>query len=318
MNGEIVPSSAGGDEAGVVLDRLEGQEASTETLLPSEPSVGQQLRAAREARGLTASEIAKMLKLSTYQVEALEADDWSRLPWNTIIRGFVRNYARLLNLNPTDLMAALDRHQMPPTQELEMPMGTNIRIPQGSIVERHDYVRVFAGFAVLGLAVLIYFFAPQTLWQKTWASFKGAAAPREAAVGKPARGAETQSPVSVIVPPTPIVLTNEVVVPNRSQKPILPESPAPVESRVAVPASLSPGNVLKFSFSQPSWVEVRDRTGEIVFSQLSQAGSQREIEGKPPFDLVIGNASQVTLQYKGKAIDLSKRSKDDVARLTLE
>lgn len=63
---------------------------------------------------------------------------------------------------------------------------------------------------------------------------------------------------------------------------------------------------------------MRDRTGQIIFSQLSQAGSQRDIEGQPPFVLVVGNAAHVTLQYKGKAIDLSKRSKDDVARLTLD
>ena len=44
----------------------------------------------------------------------------------------------------------------------------------------------------------------------------------------------------------------------------------------------------------------------------------REVEGQPPFAVVVGNAGQVTLQYKGKAVDLSKRSKEDVARLTLE
>ena len=80
-----------------------------------------------------------------------------------------------------------------------------------------------------------------------------------------------------------------------------------------------PANGLKFSFDQPSWVEVRDRSGEVIFSQLCQAGSQRDIEGQPPFSLVVGNSSHVTLLYNGKAVDFSKhRSKDGVARLTLE
>ena len=60
-------------------------------------------------------------------------------------------------------------------------------------------------------------------------------------------------------------------------------------------AVTSGGEALYFSFTQPSWVEVRDRSGEIVFSQLNQAGSQREISGEPPFSLVVGNASRVTL-----------------------
>ena len=75
---------------------------------------------------------------------------------------------------------------------------------------------------------------------------------------------------------------------------------------------------MKLSFGQPSWVEIRDRSGQIVFSQLNPAGSQREIEGQAPFTLVIGNASSVTVQYKGKTVDLTQRSKDDVARLTLD
>ena len=83
--------------------------------------------------------------------------------------------------------------------------------------------------------------------------------------------------------------------------------------------SATAGNVLKFNFFKASWVEVRDRSGQIIFSQLSPAGSQRDIEGQPPFALVIGNAQHVSLQYKGQPVELSsKRSKDDVARLSLE
>ena len=77
-------------------------------------------------------------------------------------------------------------------------------------------------------------------------------------------------------------------------------------------------SVLKFSFAQPSWVEVRDRNGQIIFSKKNDGGTEREVEGQPPFAVIIGNAGHVTLQYKGKTVDLSKRSKEDVARLTLE
>ena len=92
---------------------------------------------------------------------------------------------------------------------------------------------------------------------------------------------------------------------------------APVtETKTAVASTGD--NVLRFDFSKAAWVEVKDRSGQILFSQLSPAGSQREVSGQPPFSLIVGNAGNVTLQYKGKGVDLSKRSKDDVARLTLE
>jgi cytoskeleton protein RodZ len=83
------------------------------------------------------------------------------------------------------------------------------------------------------------------------------------------------------------------------------------------PASDSSDAVLAFAFAQPSWVEVRDRSGRVVLSRINPAGSRYEVAGEPPFALIIGNASHVSLQYKGRFVDLSP-SRDDVARLTLE
>ena len=55
-----------------------------------------------------------------------------------------------------------------------------------------------------------------------------------------------------------------------------------------------------------------------MLSELSAAGSQREIAGEPPLSLVIGNSTQVTLQFRGKVIDLAPYTKNGVARLTVE
>lgn len=286
--------------------------ASAEVLMPQLPSVGQQLRAAREARGLAVTDIAKKLKLSFRQVEALESDDWSRLPCNTIIRGFVRNYARLMDLNSDLLMVALDRLHMPQSPDLEMPAGTNVSLPQDGKVARRDYVRVFSGLILLVLAVLAYFFFSQEMWLSTLSKLKSAAQFREPAVESvvPPKTEEAKPPVPAAVLPETTVLpeVSVSVSPAQSQSASPPVSALPTAS----------GNGLMLNFTQPSWVEVRDRSGEIIFSQLSQAGTQREIEGRPPFVLVIGNATHVSLRYKGKPVDLSRRSKDDVARVTVE
>ena len=47
-------------------------------------------------------------------------------------------------------------------------------------------------------------------------------------------------------------------------------------------------------------------------------GSEREVEGVLPFSLVVGNASHVKLTYKGRDVPLEPRSKDDVARVSLD
>ena len=315
MSGEFVPSGTKDHEACAGSGMSEAVETLAGTLTPANPDVGQQLRSAREAKGLTVADVSRILKLSTRQVEALEANDWSNLPCNTIVRGFVRNYARLLELKPELLMSALEASQMPQVPELEMPVESSASIPYEGRVDRRDYARVFSGAFVLALAVLAYFFIPPAWWQSTLSALKTAIHSQETVVEKNIESAknEKKEPEAAVIPPAipaTTVPSEASVMPQASSVPALPPA--------STAFTLSSDNVLKFSFAKSAWVEVRDRNGEIIFSQLSQAGSQREIEGKPPFALVIGNAANVVLQYKGKAVDLSKRSKDDVARLTLE
>ena len=66
------------------------------------------MREARVARGLELGDVAQTLKLGLRQVEAVEADAWDSLPGQTFIRGFVRNYARLVQIDSAVLMAQLD------------------------------------------------------------------------------------------------------------------------------------------------------------------------------------------------------------------
>src|SRR5215468_7626654 len=68
---------------------------------------GARLRAAREAAGMSLDQVAQQLKLAPRQVKALEEEDFAHLPGRTFTRGFMRNYARLLNLDPEDLLALM-------------------------------------------------------------------------------------------------------------------------------------------------------------------------------------------------------------------
>lgn len=75
---------------------------------------------------------------------------------------------------------------------------------------------------------------------------------------------------------------------------------------------------LVFAFEDKSWVEVKDATQKIIFAQNNLAGTRQVVSGKPPFDLVIGNAAHVQLQYGDRPIDLAPYTKVEVARLRLE
>ena len=71
-------------------------------------TIGTKLAAARESLGLSVADVARQIKLSVPQIEALEADDLARLPKSpVIVKGFLRNYARLLQLDPDKLLSGL-------------------------------------------------------------------------------------------------------------------------------------------------------------------------------------------------------------------
>ena len=85
-------------------DNLQNYQATGEACHHSK--CGGALRAARENQGLTVHEIASRLRLSPKQIEAIEADNYATLPEPTIVRGFIRNYAKLLKIDAQPLLDA--------------------------------------------------------------------------------------------------------------------------------------------------------------------------------------------------------------------
>ncbi len=70
-------------------------------------TLGQTLAAERERQGLSRADAAQRLHMSAWQIEALETGDFARLPKGTFLRGFVRNYAKVLGLAPESVMPLL-------------------------------------------------------------------------------------------------------------------------------------------------------------------------------------------------------------------
>ena len=67
-------------------------------------SIGAQLKAAREAKGLTASELAASINTLTRVIQNLENDDFRRMPAPVYVRGFIKLYAQAVGLDPTPLV----------------------------------------------------------------------------------------------------------------------------------------------------------------------------------------------------------------------
>jgi cytoskeleton protein RodZ len=269
---------------------MSDQPLETAAAAPSSP--GRALAAARQARGMTVTEVALRLKFSPRKIEALEADRYDALPGPTIVRGMIRGYAKLVGLDPKLLVGALQQQlgEGPSTMAMR-PQAMDVPFPREP--RRGSFVYVLLSAVVViavGSVVLEWVLRPGT---------PPAAAPR------PAQQVPAPAPVAPVVAPAPEAPPVSVV--------MMEQSPA-AQLREALLA----GKRIEMVFNEESWVEIRDAEGRIVFSQLNAAGTRRKVEGVAPFSLVIGNAAGVKLRYNDAEIDLTRYTRIDVARLTLK
>ena len=291
---------------------------------PAVTPVGESLRKAREARNLSQSDVAQTLKLGVRQVDALETGRWEALPGTTFIRGIVRNYARLLQLDVEPLMQQLDRCLIQENNRLSLPEAqpTDMPVSGSRRIARKDRLVVLAGIVLAVAAFLAY-----SLLGKDLSSFheslqqmiESASRKEEAPV------AETQ-PGEPVMPPgasTRDVLTPQAApadAPAGSAAPAaadVPPAPVVVPSATHSPAAAQAPQ-LRFVIEKESWIEVRDRNNRVVFSQRQPAGSEQALSGSGPLSLIIGYAPGVRLFWHGQAVDLAPHTKGDVARLVLE
>ena len=67
------------------------------------PTVGERLRAAREAKGLALEDIAAQTRIPQRHLEAIERADWDALPAPTYTTGFAKSYASAVGLDRTEI-----------------------------------------------------------------------------------------------------------------------------------------------------------------------------------------------------------------------
>lgn len=276
--------------------------------LPTANGIGRRLSRAREARGLSVGDAAQALKLTLKQVEALEGDHFERLPGPAFARGFLRNYARLVQLDAEPLIAEFDAAYAGSQVELRQLSNAQGALPTGA--RGRGPSPLPAALVAAGLLTVVvtgwyfdWFRQPELEAPLATTSAPVVLAPAEAAPG--AAGAEAGvKPAGE--PPAPVAA------------PATPVSPSGPTAAEAPTGGLDGLQRLTFGFDQEAWVEVRDASGEIIYSRIGAAGSSQEVQGRGPFAVVIGNAQNVHLSQNGKPVDLVPHTKVSVARLSLQ
>ena len=293
---------------------------------PQRPdAAGAALLKERRRQGLSLGDISRQLKLSVRQVEALERDDYSGYKGPVFIHGFIRNYAKLLGLDPEPLIRATDEMLNPPQSPAVVAREAERPRPVRAKRRKFRLWPAVAAVLVIGFAMSVYFGGqrqPDGGRSAPSVATRDKAVPSQKAVGDTKAGAEARAkpePRTEAEPAMkPAAKPATKAEPKTEARPETPGRSESVESGGAIAAEPGTRVTVRMIFEQASWVEIKDRNGNSVFGQLNPAGSRRSASGEPPLAIVVGNAAGVRLFRGEKPIDLAPHTRVDVARLTLE
>jgi len=288
------------------------------TLASAPIDVGSELQRAREARGLALSEVAQQLKFAPRQLEALEQDRFDLLPGGTFVRGMVRNYARLLHIDPEPLVRRI-------ADRFEAPDANNLAVRYSQPVPFSDSARR-STFVYLGLSVAVLALGAGVAYQ--WYHERGR--PALMASAPALSKAQTRPAVKPAPPPAP---PPRIAVPSRpkasekvveAKPPVAPQAQAEAAvekvaiSRPLPVAKVPPGvHRLVFRCDEDAWLEVRDANERALVSSLNRKGAERIVQARGPLNLVVGNARNVRLTDNDQPVDLGPFIKVETARFTL-
>ncbi|WP_084615811.1 RodZ domain-containing protein [Solimonas flava] len=296
-------------------------------------SPGTMIREARQAVRLSVDDLAAHTKLARATVEALERDDFGALLEPVYVRGYYRKCAKVLNLNEQKL---IDAYAARVTQKAPQP-PTKLRLASGTELGSSSRLPVAMGTLAVIVAIVVCAFlwwvrgattpVPTVFHMPSSSDSAPAGAPvpvpaesvtapvvsGPAGEGVPASAGDTVAPSAPAA--EPVAPAPEATAPGAGAG-AAPAAPAPAAANpAAAPAAAAP---LLLSFSGQSWIRVNDADGRSLLNGLVAAGERRQLSGKPPYELFIGAAPVVSVEYLGKPVDLKPYTRDNAtARVTL-
>jgi cytoskeleton protein RodZ len=252
--------------------------ARTENTVQEAARVGEELREARNALGVSLEDAAAQLRINKRYLQALEEGRVKDLPGAAYAVGFVRSYATALGLDPDEAVRRfrdVSGTAVTKSGDLVFPEPVPRRgIPTGVL-------------AALGLALAMGGYIAWYQWSGRGERVVDAVPPLPPRLERAAEGPVTQEtpPAPVIEPPAPAPAPAPVVAPPPPR--IDPDKP-----RVVIRAK------------GESWVQIRDNPGNRVLTdRVLRAGEIIEIPNRPGIVLTTGKAESLDILVDGQDVD---------------
>jgi cytoskeletal protein RodZ len=229
--------------------------------------IGQRLIDAREARGLTAADVAKKLCIRTMFVDALEREDWQAIGDPIYARGFLKNYARLVGLDADGLAAETNAE----IGDVRPAISAFVPIDRGVIDSRENRANVMAWvvpITAIVAALLVALVVVNGIGLLRGGGNVAAVAPESADSPSPQSSASSAD-----------------------------LSAAGLQTSAAQAAGVD----LRIAVTQPCWLSVTVDGKRVLYSTLP-TGSVREFRADREITLRAGNAGGIVATIDGKDI----------------
>jgi cytoskeleton protein RodZ len=239
-------------------------------------SIGERLREERLRRGLTVAEIAEQTKINSGMLEAIETENFDRLPGGFFVRSFVRQYARALGIPESEFDAELDlltvaEPSSPPPQPSFRPIID--RRPVTGVTGRYTAgSRQPLGSLIVFLLIVAACTGIYALWQNT----------RE-----PDTVASVQPAAPVPAEPAPIPPRNP------------PATDEPTPAPPPIPAPTVPVRVDIRAMEEPVWIRVT-KGPDTEFEGTLAPGESRSFTADEAITMRIGRPGSVEVVWNGK------------------
>lgn len=289
-------------------------------------TVGDLLRETREAKGLSLDQVENVTRIRQRLLQALEENDFAELPAPVFVKGFLRNYAQLLELNPDDVLQMYksqvgdDAVAFRPTTLTE-PLETGRRFRTG----------LWGVPLIIAIVALLAWIGLRQGWIQvpSRASGNGGAPSARATITAAAVGAiETSvstalasATVTTVISPSPVATamptsspTAATATATATKTPTNTQTVSPTPSvtpTVFAVANAASGIHLELVFATRAWLRVYT-DGEMVFQGFADRGATQTYEAKEQVYVHCGYGSGVTAIVNGQEYGLLYDKPDTV------
>jgi cytoskeleton protein RodZ len=273
------------------------------------PAFGENIRREREMRGVSLEEISFATKISLRFLEAIEREDFSKLPGGIFSRSFIRSYARYLGLDEERVVAEYQLAAQPQA-DFDLHRMAAGNFGSGRQGARTPLIATLVAVLLLAGGYALFRYSPRTSEAPAARPPLPAVTPPQAA--PPAAPAPTSpgdatagpggSPAAGDATPgtTPSATSNTPGQGAASVNPGAPASPQtgnPAEAKPAADNDL----VLQVAATEPAWVAV-EADGKTVLQQEMKPNEVQTVKARKSFDVTTGNAQSVILTLNGETL----------------